>query len=522
VPGRSFPSPAPARIMPAMSRAPDPPPSPWPRRVALAALATPVLVLVVPLFVASDNVHSVEESTAFVRLVLPLFALQGGGFWPDPNFPLGTCSVFALPHLLGLDPVLFGRLHALGWATVATVVAARLFGRFLGPLRGALAGASLWVVPAFVRGAVVSGEEAPCAALLLIGLAGLVAVSEGSAGRSAGGTWRLTIVSGLAAGSVVLFRLDALVVVPLLALLALPLLGLRRGLAFGAAASLAPALHLVHSARVYGDPLHFARQVMVVARASRGDAVTDAGGVPIQLMGELGFVVAPLAALGAIVLWRRGGPGRAVVAMACGATLAWWLMGAAGAFEPRFVRYLVPALVLWPPLAVAGASALLERFAATGGRRGTVAIALLVGLLLFGCGVRAWGDAREARLRPGVREVAAWLAEEGPRERILFDRASDEILILAGLELSRIENIFTPDTGFPGAPPVSEQISRHGATRVVLVGESQGGRWFRAAGLGWQPIFEQGEVVVWAPPARAPATPGRARGSRATPPASDP
>jgi hypothetical protein len=220
-----------------------------------AALVGLGVLLALPCFLLSDNLHGLHESTAMNRLTLGLRTFYPGppgapmGFAPDPNFPLGSALLFSVPFHLGLPPVAFGRLWALGAALGCTLLAARLLlpiaGRG-GAWWGALA---LWSVPAFVRGAVVSGEESTATALLLGGL--LLARRFPAAGVAV-------------ACCAVLFRLDALAWAPC-CLFAVPR---RSWPSCLAACSPVLAMPLLANLWVYGDPFNAASLARDVTAAS--------------------------------------------------------------------------------------------------------------------------------------------------------------------------------------------------------------------------------------------------------------
>ena len=153
--------------------------------VSWALLVAALLAVLAPSFARSDNVHSVRETVAFDRIALSLRT-----FWaeqsppegpslptsirPDPNFPLGTSVLFALPYSLGLDPVLGSRIITLFAALLAALALGSLVAAGADTTAGVLAAAAIWGVPAFTRNAVVTGEAAPYTAVLL-GSAALLA-----------------------------------------------------------------------------------------------------------------------------------------------------------------------------------------------------------------------------------------------------------------------------------------------------------------------------------------------------------
>ena len=100
--------------------------------LAWVLVAVALLGVVAPAFVQSDNVHSDLETVAYDRIALSLrtfWADQASpdgpslptSFRVDPNFPLGTAALFALPYGLGLDPVFGSRLLTLFSALLAAL-----------------------------------------------------------------------------------------------------------------------------------------------------------------------------------------------------------------------------------------------------------------------------------------------------------------------------------------------------------------------------------------------------------------
>ncbi|MCO4773967.1 MAG: glycosyltransferase family 39 protein, partial [Deltaproteobacteria bacterium] len=169
-------------------------------RGRLLALASFVAV-VLPALVLSDNLHSLAESTSFDRLMLGLRWLEPQGSRWDPNFPLGTAVLMAIPHALGLDPVAWGRGLSLLCAAGAGAVLFALVRRAAGDLAAGAAVAGMWWVPAVTRGAVVTGEEAPYLLCLLLALYGMVRGAEERA------EWRWLALSVLAGNAMALVRL---------------------------------------------------------------------------------------------------------------------------------------------------------------------------------------------------------------------------------------------------------------------------------------------------------------------------
>lgn len=426
--------------------------------LAAALLALPALSL-------SVNLHSPQESSAMNRLVLglrtfwPDLRTDPASFSPDPNFPLGTALVFATPFAVGLDPVWWGRLWALALALVATVLARRLLSPIWGRGPAILGALALWAMPAFVRGAVVSGEETTALTLLLAAL--LV---------------RPPVLAGVLAGAAVLFRLDMLLFAPAILLARSP-----RGAARGAL-GMAPllALPLVVGALVYGDPLGPGRIAQAVtAAAGRFEPRTL-----LAFPATVWAMVGPLALVVPVVLGadRRqlGGLGRALVALA----LIAWGVSIHGTLEVRFHRYFVPVLALWIPLVVAAVAARRPRLGAA------VAVALIAGGL-----VRSVLEARAVRWPAGLEQAAELLGQEAPQAQVMTDRFPDALIILGGLHNGRVEPIASVETGFPGAPSFAEQADARGTEYVVLAGDGESRRAARASAR-LEPWWQGGTVEV--------------------------
>jgi len=414
----------------------------------IAGLIALVAALWIACLALSDNIHSLTESTAYDRLVLAqrTFWVHDHSLpWPrwDPNFPLGTAVLFALPQLVGLDPVLFGRLHSLLWACAAALTLAALVRRSLPQLPAALVVLVLAGVPAFVRGAVVSGEEATATALLLLGLLGLLAGIEDDSeaavvARRRSRAW--LVASVLAVSGTVLFRLDLMLAVPGFMLAGIWLLRGRAGLAYAAGCCSSTLLHLALAWHVQGgSPLAFVRAAHTTTARSAdgfagdGGAFAMVGTLAPQLGGPWLGWLALILVFGAAAALLRGSQSRPARLLA----IAWlWLLVAyqsaalAGILEVRSARYLVPLLALSCPLLVHGAALLAGRL---GARPARAIVALLAALMFCLGGITALGEARSARLPDGLLDCSLWLGEKAEDGRVLVAERHPVVVLHSGL-----------------------------------------------------------------------------------------
>ena len=359
------------------------------------------------LFVVSDNIHSLAESTSYDRLLLGARMCHGEAI--DPNFPLGSAFLYSLPCRFGLEPVIAGRLVSLGFALLACFFAVRILRELEVPAAFGPWVLGLAALPAFARGAVVVGEEAAYTAAIL---GAVLAVMRGR-----------PVPVVFAANLAVLVRLDALTLLPLFAagvVVSTP--ERRRGLALGAACFGTTLLHLGIGMRT-GEPLGFARRARAVM-ASSADGFGGRPGLetlPIALLdalgGAFGALLLGVAAAATVALLRGGGPGRRLAAGTLGVVLVTWVLAAVGALEPRSPRMIVPSLVLLLLCAFAGA-----------GRRRSWAWMLASGCLLVGV-PRAWTQAQEARLSPGLVEAARSLRDRPVEERIVVTEAHPVVVV---------------------------------------------------------------------------------------------
>lgn len=468
-------------------------------------LLAPLVLILVPVFAGSDNVHPGLDSTAFDRLGLALRT-----FWPDgvgvagpnpravdPNFPLGTAVVYAVPHLLHADPVLLGRLISLGAGLTAMVTLGILVGLAAGRELALPAAASVWALPAFVRGAVVSGEESLYTAALLLGLLGLIGAHSARGRGDRRATVLLAAGSCLAVNAMVAFRIDAALAIPGFALLGLSL-GARVGIPYALGCALSSFVHFFVAWSVQDAPLVFLHTSAGVTAATAPPG-SSRGMVDFCLMlrGQSGGTVVLLAGLvGAVALLRRGGPaGRLFVGL-----FAWLHLAYGGAVllsipNPGIPRYFVPLLVAWIPLALVGCREVLGRL--HDGLWRVAVLGLLAFVLVTG-GRAAHAEAEAARLPDGIEDAAEWLSQHAADRPILVTQQGPELIVLAGLAPSRTRALQTIGNGFPDAAPFTEQLRMVRAEFIVLVGYDVGVRGFRAARLpDWDFAWQGGEVVIY-------------------------
>ena len=435
------------------------------RRAPLLLPVATVLLVVIPTMFFSDNLHSLAESTSFDRLMLGLRWLEpaeGTSRW-DPNFPLGTALLMAVPHALGLEPVLWGRGLSLACGLGSCALVFWLVRRAAGEWAAGLAAAGMWFVPAVTRGAVVTGEEALYLLAFLGALAALVLAVDEPERR---GRWM--VAAAAAANATVLVRLDAMTVVPLFGVLGVWLLGVRRGVLLGAVCFASTVTHLVVAWRMTGDPIGFARVAsMNIHQNADGFDFLGPAVLPLNVASEVGWATSALAMFGAWWLWRERS--ESPVRGALGAALVWLFvvdfgLTVVGAMEARTMRYLVPLLVL----AVAGAAVGATREGRPGAQRW-----VLPALFLFSLGshfptiVR---QAQEERLPVGLVEMARWLGEQRGDDRPVVVGEQHPVFVVAGGLDHAATGVLPP--GAPGdnrGDVVREVLERTGAGWIVRV-----------------------------------------------------
>lgn len=456
----------------------------------------PAFLLGLPLWWASDNVHSAEESAASDRLYLAFRtfwgegpshiagALQPLGWTPDPNYALGTPFLFLPAHLLPGDPTTWARAFAFAAAVVASLAASRLGGRLLGPI-GTAAGLLLWGVPAFLRGAVVSGEEAFAAATVLVGLGLLARNVDDPTLRGPS-----LVVGASLTGAAALLRLDALPLALGLAALGAVALRGRRGAIWLALCALPVIVHLGVAASVSGDPFAFADSIGHQAQAVAHSG-EDFGGSALWKgwLAELGWGGLGLTGLGIAVLWRRPGSPRLVAAaitLALAVDAGLVLMGV---MQPRFARYFVPAFSLaslaWPA-AVVQLAPYLPRAART-------ALPALCGLLfaVFG-GLRARDQSRTARLPEGLLPACRWLRNQEPGT-VVVSGQHPEFAVRLGWGGGAIHP----------AGPVQDRtglvrvLTERGARWVVLLPDDDATRVAHPRPANCEQVWETSGTTIW-------------------------
>ncbi len=403
--------------------------------------------VVVPAWLASDNLHATLESTSYDRLLLGLRTFDPAPGIPrwDAHFPLGTAALMSVPWALGLDPVLFGRVVSMVGALVAALALFALLRRAAGPVAAAAGAAAVWFVPAFTRGAVVTGEEAPCTALLLLAALALVK-GYGSVDKN-----RWMFASLLAVNGMVLFRLDAMTLVPLFALLGFAAWTPRRGALFAVGCFGTTAGQMLLSARTLGDPIEFARVASLnIRRNTRGFDVLGPDVLPVNLASELGgwpILAGALLGLGVLLRGRDGErPAARTLGVLLGGTLlADLVLTMLGAMEARTTRYLVPLLTL----CVGGNAALVGMLTRRGQWAGA-AVGLGLGALLLGQGFEVRRQALEERLPEGLVETAQWLGANAGSGRVLVGEQHPTIVVESGLPWTQLD-VLPP--GVPGSSP---------------------------------------------------------------------
>lgn len=444
-----------------------------------AAGCLAVLGLFIVCLLLSDNLQSLSESTAYDRLVLGQRTFvpgDGQAPWPrwDTNFPLGTATVFALPYVLGADPVLFGRLHSLLWALLGLVVVGALTRRTVPTSPAILVVLAMAGLPAFVRGAVVSGESAPATALLLIATLALCAGTPRTPAADSGRRFWL-IVSMLAVNAMVLFRIDLMLVVPGLALLGLWRIRGMAGLGYAACCGGTSALHLLLAQSIGGGSfLDFAHTAQLTTTRSAdgfggGPALWDMlHTLASQLAGPLlGWPLLALTLLGAASLLRSRQDlrGRLLALVWLWTLAAYQAACLSGVLEARSPRYLVPLLALSCPLLLHGAATLSNRFAPR--RRATV-VALVTATAFVSGGWTAVNEALEARLPNGLIDCSSRLGELAGDERVMIAERHPVVVVHSGLPYSQTAVL----------PPAGPQ-PMDGATILAAMQDS-GTRWLLA------------------------------------------
>jgi len=459
------------------------------RRGTVAAVCFAVAVAVYA-FAGSDNVHSTAESVSFDRLMLGLRWLDPATptRW-DPNFPLGTAVLMALPHALGLDPVAWGRGLSLVGAVVATWFGWAVVRRVSSPPFAAWFVVALWCVPAFVRGAVVVGEESLFAAFSLGTLWALVRAETDR---------RFFWLAVLGANATVLVRIDAMAILPGFVLAAWCVGGVRRAAVFAVLSGGSTLVHFLVGWRGQGgwngDPLGFARVAReTIARSGGGPG--DAWRLATELAGEL-WMIAPLGGLvlaalvAALVrLWRVGDAQQRALALAG----AWMLLASAaaagaGALEPSIHRYWVPLLAV---LLLVAACALGTVRQQTGRRVAALLAALLCANL--------WTIAeqvREARLPDGLAEAARELGRRAGEERVLVAEQHPTVVVLSGLDWRQVDVLPAGHPRENRERVVRQAVTQSRARWLLQVGDNPPAGPLRAVSEP-PPVYTSACCAIW-------------------------
>jgi|GEM_PF-2414805 len=443
--------------------------------LAWVLVAVALLGVVAPAFVQSDNVHSDLETVAYDRIALSLrtfWADQASpdgpslptSFRVDPNFPLGTAALFALPYGLGLDPVFGSRLLTLFSALLAALGLGLLVAAGAGRTAGVLAAAAVWGLPAFTRNAVVTGEAAPYTAALL----GSAALLAWECKQPRARTARL-ILAGALLGGTVLFRLDAFALAPVWIVAVAVSLGISSAGWVAAACLPLFAGHALVSWHIYGSATAFARRAAQVTKQNAAfhdqpllrllQALAD----QLTLPGCMLALAAAVFALMAVV--RTGLKHRSPLSffwlVLLGSAGAYLAMIGTGAMQPRLHRYLVPLLVLFL------AAALMFAWGAIGtSLRRFIVVALVAGFLCVG-GREALRDARDLRLPSAVPELAAWIATEHSLSMVRVSGYHPEMVVLTGLSETVIQPLPRSSRGALDVEALLEQ--RKKPNDLVLV-----------------------------------------------------
>ncbi len=424
----------------------------------------PVAFVFAPVFARSENMHAGPESIAFDRIQLAMrsFWLEpGASLWRprtwtlDTNFPLGTAFLFALPRAFGLDSVLAARGLAGGAALVASLAVFRFHSRSAGPLVAGLAAASVWTVPPFIRGAVVSGEEAFFTAALMLAFLGLARSGRG---------W--TILSVVAANGLVLFRLEGALLLPIYGAVALWARGRREGGLIALASGASVLLHLGLAWSITGDPLSFLWLAQGVTEATSSGQASLAPMEYLWVLGQQlgGSWVVLLSGAGVASAAARGGrEGRLWAAAVLGVTIVYGLLTALGLLNALHIRYLVPPLALLSASVPLGLLALTGRAAALG----RPAFCVLFAVLLHGGQQAAFAEAEAARLPPTVLQGSRWLGSCARGQLTLVTSHCPEIEVLGRLPPGSVLDLET-DLTWPDPLPVRTQLERTGLTMLFL------------------------------------------------------
>ena len=461
----------------------------------MAILALPLVLLLLPLFLSSDNLHSAGESTTYDRIGLAIrtfWGQAGASFWTpstwtvDHNFPLGTAFVFGLPIVFKVDPVGLLRIHSALWAVVASGAMFHLLRPRVSPILAACGASAMWWVPTFVRGAVVTGEEAPTIGLMMLGLLWL---------SRARNTPRALLLSCLAVNGMVLFRLDAIFIPPVFAVAGFWIVGGRRAVAYAIGCGSTTLLHLGVTWGLTGDPLDFAR---VATRVTEGISLKQSVGATdflTAIAGYLGgWLPLGLATLGLVTLLRRGHrEGRLIVGVTTWLALGYGLAARVPVLEVDIGRYFVPLTALLAAMVPLAAESLPKR----GLLREGAALGALILLASVNLGtIRE--QAGEARLEPGLVAASGWLNECAPHLRTLSTHRAPAVQLAAGYRQVPV-HLLNSRWNTDAPKPMGDELNAKGAQLLVLVGAGPEVQEFRASKVrGWSYVWQDQEVVIYA------------------------
>ena len=461
--------------------------------LAWALLVLALVAIVGPAFLHSDNVNADQETVAYDRIALSLRTFWAdqprpeglslpSSYRPDPNFPLGTAALFALPYSLGIDPVLGSRLLTLSFALLAALALGLLVAACADGRAGVLAAAAIWAVPAFTRNAIVSGEAAPYTAALM----GSAAVLAWELRRTTPRRGRL-LLAGALLGCSVLFRLDAFALAPVWIVAAALLFGRRAAGLVILGVSPPFLLHLYVSLTCSDSAFGFAATATRVTRQHlpSGDepllrlieAAASQLSAPVTL---LAVFAAGVFATGVLRRDRRAHEPRLLVGLLLAGTIAaYMVMVSARSMDPTLHRYLVPlfALSLVSALLLAWGRD-LSRFSRV--RRWLLMMAVCA--LLVRGGAQSRAAASEVRLPESLPELAAWIGQLHPQPMVRVSGFHPELVVLSGRSERRIQPLHRDAHGGLDVAALAEEQRREPEMLLFVFSD--------------EPLFEQWQVTI--------------------------
>jgi len=362
----------------------------------------------------------------------------------------------------------------------------RLFRPQLRPILAAAAASAPWWVPAFARGGVVSGEEAPTVGLMVLGVLGLARARQHP---------RALLLSCLAVNGMILFRLDAMFIPPIFALAGFWVVGGRRAVAYAAGCAGTTLLHLGTTWALTGDPLDFARVATRVTGSIATKASVSPGDFFSAIAGYLGgWPLLALALLGLLALARtRSVAGILSVALTVWLGLGYCLAAGVPVLEVDIERYFVPLLTFLAAAAPLSVLWLPERR----GLRTAGALGVLALLAALNLGtIRS--QAAEARLEPGLTEASDWLNRCGSDLRTMSTHRAPALQLAAGHRTSPV-HLLNSRWNTSSPKPMGEELDAKGAELLVLVGAGPEVQEFRASKIrDWRYVWQDQEVVIYA------------------------